>query len=838
MKKHKMNIKSGLFGSCFAVFSLATSIFIPSYASTKSKIQSLHNFDVKTDQLAQTTGSELFQKGTAYYQSRQLKEAVKAWEQALNLFKRSQDERGEMETLGALSAGCIELGEYDRTIGYGEQLLKLAQRLNNPQTQAQALGNLGIAYQRLGNYPKSITTNQQALTIFRSLKMQQAEGQLLSNLGNTYAIIGDYDRAVTVYKESLEIARSAKNVQQEGNVLSNLGAVHTSKGEDRQALTFYQDSLKIAESLQDRSLQVGILINLGTTHYLLGDQNLGFNKYQQAQTLAQQLENPQLLGNVLSNLGSIYEDRREYDKAIQAHEQSVQIAIASKDPRTEAHARNNLAHTLLATNKLTEAQQQLRAAIQSLDRIRSSLGDLEQVNIFDTQLFTYNLLEQVLIADSQPEAALEVAEQGRARAFAQRLANQLYSGAINKPSSQSLSQSTPSISKIRQIAKQQNATLVSYSIVPDKQFKFRGKQRGQASKLFIWVVQPSGKVTFRQVDLKPLQQQQITTLEQLTNASRCLRSVRKDCKRIDEKIEQFTQGEYPGLKELYQLTIAPIADLLPQNPDDYVIFIPQDTLFKIPFAALQTPDNKFLIQQHTILVSPSIQVLDFTHQQHQRQSNDRNRTATVLGNPQMPKVVLKIGTAPRQLPPLLGSEKEANAIGQLLNTRPLIGARATKANLLKSLEQARFVHLATHGLLDYVTKAGLDSTEVPGALALAPAGGDDGLLTTRELLNLKLNAKLVVLSACDTGGGRITGDGVIGLSRAWISAGVPSTIVSLRPVPDDQTRKLMISFYQHFTKTSNIARSLRQAMLETMKTDPLPVNWGAFVLIGEAESNF
>jgi CHAT domain-containing protein len=258
----------------------------------------------------------------------------------------------------------------------------------------------------------------------------------------------------------------------------------------------------------------------------------------------------------------------------------------------------------------------------------------------------------------------------------------------------------------------------------------------------------------------------------------------------------------------------------------------------VPFAALQSPDGKFLIEKHTVLSAPSIQVLNFTDRQRQRQANDANRSAVVVGNPTMPKILTKIGEPPFQLAALPGSEQEAKEISQLLNTQPMMGKSATKANFLKTLAQARFVHLATHGLLNYVSIAGVDSTEVPGALALAPAGTDDGLLTSREILNLKLNAKLVVLSACDTGRGRITGDGVIGLSRAWISTGVPSTIVSLRTVPDLSTRTLMVSFYQNFTKTSNIARSLRLAMLETKKTNPIPINWAAFILIGEPESKF
>jgi CHAT domain-containing protein len=138
------------------------------------------------------------------------------------------------------------------------------------------------------------------------------------------------------------------------------------------------------------------------------------------------------------------------------------------------------------------------------------------------------------------------------------------------------------------------------------------------------------------------------------------------------------------------------------------------------------------------------------------------------------------------------------------------------------------VHLATHGLFDDIQ--GLNS-----GIALTPSGKDDGLLTASQILDLKLNAELVVLSACDTGRGRISGDGVIGLSRSFISAGVPSVLVSLWSVPDAPTALLMTEFYQNLQKGYDKAQALRQAMLTTMKNNPNPVAWAAFTLIGEAE---
>jgi CHAT domain-containing protein len=137
--------------------------------------------------------------------------------------------------------------------------------------------------------------------------------------------------------------------------------------------------------------------------------------------------------------------------------------------------------------------------------------------------------------------------------------------------------------------------------------------------------------------------------------------------------------------------------------------------------------------------------------------------------------------------------------------------------------------LATHGILDNVQ--GLKS-----AIALAPTNTDNGLLTAEEILQLKLNASLVVLSACNTGSGRITGDGVIGLSRSLFLAGTPSVIVSLWAVPDAPTQELMTEFYRQFKLTGDKAQSLRQAMLQMKEKYPdAPRKWAAFTLIGEAE---
>ncbi|HEY9908201.1 MAG TPA: CHAT domain-containing protein, partial [Thermosynechococcaceae cyanobacterium] len=373
----------------------------------------------------------------------------------------------------------------------------------------------------------------------------------------------------------------------------------------------------------------------------------------------------------------------------------------------------------------------------------------------------------------------------------------------------------PTIAQIRQVAKARNATLVEYSVIDEE-------------NLYIWVVQPMGAVTARSVDLKPFLESPKITLADYVRRVRA--------KGIGTRGVGLAPTSLPqpnaDLKALHQLLIDPIADLLPTNPNDRVIFIPQGALFLVPFAALQSAQGEYLIQKHTLLTAPSIQVLELT--QTRKPSNAS--ASLIVGNPTMPKLVLVPGEPAEQLPELPGAEVEARAIAELLKTSALIGDRATKATVKDQMQKSRLIHLATHGILD-------DQRGIGSAIALAPSSGkltassesDDGLLTAEEILDLKLNADLVVLSACDTGRGRITGDGVIGLSRSLISAGTPSVIVSLWAVPDAPTASLMQEFYRNLQQNPDKAQALRQAMLTTMQQNPSPRDWAGFTLIGAAE---
>ncbi|MEP0859549.1 CHAT domain-containing tetratricopeptide repeat protein [Trichocoleus sp. DQ-U1] len=771
----------------------------------------------------------LLDQGIHQYQIGQFEAALQSWQQALIIYREIKDREGEGAALGNLGVAYDSLGDYAKAIEYQQQHLAIAREIKDRQGEGKALGNLGVAYDSLGDYAKAIEYQQQHLAIAREIKDRQSEGAALGNLGVAYLNLGDYAKAIEYQQQHLASAREIKDRQIEGTALGNLGVAYRSLGDYAKAIEYQQQHLAIAREIKDRQGEGKALGNLGLAYLDLRDYAKAIEYSQQVLAIAREIKDRQGEGKALGNLGLAYLDLRDYAKAIEYSQQVLAIAREIKDRQSEGTALENLGVALYKSGNLAAAEKTLIDGMEVRESLRERLGsdDANKVSIFEQQVRTYRTLQQVLIAQNKTDAALEIAERGRARAFVELLSRRLSPNSVETLPAKYLQ---PTISQIQQIAKTQNATLVQYSIIYNE-FKVQGKQQTKESELFIWIIKPTGEVTFGRSDLKPLWQKENSSLQNLVTNTRQSMGVRGRGGIEVALIEE--ERPTKRLQHLHQLLIEPIAKELPTDPNARVIFIPQTELFLVPFPALQYANGKYLIEKHTILTAPSIQVLDLTHQQKQRvktQSIPSQQEALVVGNPIMPGVVLNPGEPAQQLPNLPWAEQEAKDIAKLLKTQAITGSQATKVAIAQALPKARIIHLATHGLLD-------DYRGLGSAIALAPSNQNDGLLTAEEILNLKLNAELVVLSACDTGRGRITGDGVIGLSRSLISAGVPSVVVSLWQVPDNSTAFLMTEFYKNLQQKADKATALRNAMLTTMKQQQYsdPVQWAAFTLIGEAE---
>ncbi|MBD2213839.1 tetratricopeptide repeat protein [Nostoc linckia FACHB-104] len=771
----------------------------------------------------QGEGRSLGNLGIVYHALGDYKQAIAYLQQTLAIAVEVKDRFSESNALSNLGLAYAALGDYPKAIDYHSSSLVIAREIKDRFAEGRSLSNLGAAYYSLGDYQKAIDYQQQSLAIAQQINDRVGQVKSLSNLGVTYYSLGDYQKAIDYQQQSLAIAVEIKNRLGEGNGLGNIANAYYAVGDYKKAIEYYQQSLAIAQQIKNRLGEEQALGNIGLALEALGDYQKAIDYYQQSLAIAREIKDRLGEGNALGNLGNAYLALGEYPKVIEYQQQSLAIAQQIKNSSGESESLNNLGLAFYKQGNFPAAEKTLYEAIKVKESLRNQkLSDTNKVYLFDTQRSTYRILQKVLIAQNKTDAALEIAERGRARAFVELLASRL--STQNQQTNQS--SSSPTIAQIKQIAKQQNATLVQYSIIYDD-FKVAGKQQSKESNLYIWVIKPTGEVTFRKVDLKYLWQKDNTNLNELVTQIRtgvgAFRG-RNAGGILPVQNSQSAKGKKP-LKKLYDILIKDIADLLPKNPSERVIFISQSSLFLVPFPALRDEQGKYLLENHTILTAPAIQVLDFTQKLGQGRTINYNN-ALIAGNPTMPVVSIEPDQPAKQLDSLPGAELEAKTIAEMLKSQAILGKDATKANILQRLSKVDVIHLATHGWAD-------DNRGLGSWIALAPSGKDNGLLTAEEILDLKLKAQLVVLSACETGKGKLSGDGVIGLSRSLISAGVPSVLVSLWQVPDEPTQYLMVEFYKSLQTQPDKALALRQAMLKTKEKFSSPRDWAAFTLIGE-----
>lgn len=840
-------------------------------------------------QLAQAVGdragqaSPLGNLGNAYYSLGQYETAIEFHQRSLTIARESGDRRSVARSLGNLARVYFGQGDFRRALQVGQEGLALHRELRNRRGIATALGNMGQTFFALGQYRRAIAVQEEALILRRELGDWRGGAQSFNKLGQAYFALGDYDQARQVQEQALEIqesigdrrgeATSLRNLSEldrvggryrrairrqqralqisrtlgdrrgEASALDGLGRLYRVLGQFEQAIEFHQQALKLDEELGDRAGQASALTNLGNAHFrkenvaqalifyhqsLVIDRELGsrqregkslgnianlyiyLGQFQEAIVINQQvLEIAKELGDQsreatsLTNFGMIYSAQGEHSKAIAIYQEALELAQILKDSALETSILHNLGQALERSGQLDQAEKVLRRAIKAQDRRRETLGDndAEKITLFEEQLKTYQALQRVLIASNQPEAALEIADHSRSRSLVEAMANKPIG--TTKPLA---------IAQIKKIAQQQNATILLYSNLSDTQ-------------LIAWTVSPAGTITLHSINPQAMG---LTT----TAVSRQSRSdatnplgeamavwanrVRSDASEEGDQLRGTGSGFNSGLQDAYRLLIAPLNAALPSESNAKLIIIPDSDISLIPFGALQDENGKLMIERFSLSTVPSLQTLAQIQQRQQRRSP--KQSTLVIGNP---------SPMPEKLSPLPGAEKEAIAIGKLLNVDPLLGDLATESTVKKRLPNYHWLHFATHGI--FSDRGGND---LSSWIALAEGNNEDGQLSMGEIFDMDLSAETVVLSACDTGKGRITGEGVIGLGRAFLKAGSSTVIATLWKVPDDATALLMESFYQELESGKGKVEALQAAVLTTRSHYRHPRNWAAFTLIG------
>jgi CHAT domain-containing protein len=266
-----------------------------------------------------------------------------------------------------------------------------------------------------------------------------------------------------------------------------------------------------------------------------------------------------------------------------------------------------------------------------------------------------------------------------------------------------------------------------------------------------------------------------------------------------------------------------------------LLIIPDGSLHLLPFAAL-ADSTSYVLKTHTVDVVPSSTVFALLHKRTEKEQVVAMPYIGVAAWTQPADTrgpILRAISGPQrsQLVPLPDSEKEVETIaGDLPQPSTiLLGADATETRFKHlALDSTEVVHLALHGYadLDYPDRS---------ALVFAPdvSGGDDGLLQVREIRGLHLKAKLVTLSACNTGVGPVGEAGVANLVNAFIEAGADTVVSTLWELEDHSTQHLMANFYAHLASHERKVDALRSAQLELMDQGLAPYFWASFQLVGD-----
>ncbi|MEM9244357.1 MAG: CHAT domain-containing tetratricopeptide repeat protein [Cyanobacteria bacterium P01_F01_bin.153] len=793
-----------------------------------------------------TEADRLLNQGQQQFRRGQIQGAFQSWQTALRLYREAGDRQGEAFVLGNLGIAYRFLGQYERAIDFHEQSLKIKRDIGDRRGEANSLGSLGNVYHSQGQYERAIDFHNQALAIERDLGERQGEAASLGNLGNAYYSLGQYKRAIETHNQSLAISRNLGDRRSEAASLGSLGIVYRFLGQHERSIELYNQSLVISRDIGDRRGEANSLGNLGWAYYSLDQYERAIDTYNQSLAITREIGDIRGFAATLGNLGTAYQslgqyqraielhkryqvlsnaigDRRgeatalgnlgavhlfsgEYERAIEFHNQSLNISREIGDRQGEVKWLNSLGLAHGSLGQYQQAESLLRHSLTVAEALEGELGanDRDRISFFETIALTYSSLTRLFLVQDKADFALEIADRSRARSLVQFL----------NPSTGNQSGSSLNIDQIKHLAREKNATLIIYAVV--------------VKDLYIWVVSPTGQINLAKANPE-------AAGLPLSRASRDIRGAAtfgtfnnqifgQDKYRINlqalrgDGTAPLWAGSPEYLERGYKLLIQPIEEYLPKDEGSRLIIVPHRELGTVPFTALFDDSNRFLIDRYTITVTPSLQIL---HTLQQKIPTAKG-APLVVGNP---------SPMPDQLSPLPGSEAEATAIAQKLNTVPILGNQATEATIKSKLSNASILHFATHGV---IPKSDRDLNSWL-ALANTSGGNEDNKLTISEIFNSQLNAQLAVLSACNTNSGEVSGEGVLGLARAFLKAGVPTVIASSWKVPDRETQILMDAFYEQLLAGKTYAEALRIAQLKIRADSPNPFAWAAFTVIGEGD---
>ena len=509
--------------------------------------------------------------------------------------------------------------------------------------------------------------------------------------------------------------------------------------------------------------------------------------------------------------------------------QSRRLATEHTEAGRESEARLATSEAITHLVKATTIMDTVWSGLSSDSaRIKYAAGHQERLQV-------NHMLQQAYVDLSRETEALVCAEAGRAQSLELLLTQQRqqhYHGAsgaesVDAPPSQI------SIENIVDFVKAQRVCIIYYSVVQNGRELERSSLNRTRTRVLAWVVSSLGVITCHPFSVPDSLAHLVEMTRRCMGASERVevRSAADSVPAIDTDLLQEEMGsllaaEDPTsklLRRCHNTFIAPLAQAVAS--ERRLIVVPDQELYALPFAALLDADGKYLIQKHSIRLAPSIgAIIEIS----KRATKEGAVRALVVGGPDYTSWTNSSG---EHLCELTGAKEEAKEVARLLekvfpdddDDEPtvdrLVGKKATKAAVTAALSLSKLVHLAAHGEAQSIYLAG------PNA--------EGATLTMGEVQQMTLSARLVVLSACDSFGGKLGTDGVVGVSRAFLAAGAQTVVSSLWKVSDSATLELMKRFYKMLISITDPAEAMQAAMVSMVEEEAYKVlDWASFVVYG------
>lgn len=752
---------------------------------------------------------------------------------------------------------------------YYQRSLKLAEEVEDEDSIARALFNIGGVYSAQGNYQQALEFYQRSLVISEKLKRREIPA-LLGNIGLVHFRQGDYGQALNYYQKGLRMAEESEDKEVVAGSLNNIADVYRDQGDYGKALEYYKRGLALAEATGIKWLIGDAWHDLGETYFRLGDYRKAIDNAERAAALGQQTDMPSLVWMGRTLAGKAYLALNQPDLA----RRSLLDAISTVE---------------LLRKRVAGGEQESERSFENMVEPYYTMVDLSLArNDYFESLDYADRAKSRVLADVLSSGRLDitkamtVAEQEREKA----LNNQLV--ALNRQLYREKTQRQPDASKLADLNALQQKARLEYEAFETSLYAAHPElelQRGQAPRLTperIGEMLPDGKtallefvvndekcylfVLTKRAGLGQRGGVELKTFPLAIKGKELAARVKDFRRRLAERDPEFREQA----RQLYDLLLKPAAAEL--RGKSQLCVIPDGVLWELPFQALQPREGSYLIEDYSLFYAPSLAVLYGIEKlldkrdtaragyikaelapkgrvgvRPARASSAQGRTPTLLafGNPAIgQQAAARVTSLNRDenLGPLPEAEREVKILREIYkpsNSSVYIGAEARETLAKARMGDYRVLHFATHGVLD-------DLNPMYSHLVLSLSGeeeGEDGLLHAWEVMKLDLKADMVVLSACQTGRGRLgAGEGVVGMSWALFVAGSPTTVVSQWSVESSSTTQLMVEFHRNLLSTAapgnlrqSKAEALRSASLSLLKDRRYahPFYWAGFVMIGD-----